>query len=92
MSFSPELSTVNYPPVMSRKRNFHEVKDYEDYEQGGYRRHETRTQTSHNIIQVNIDKASKSDNLSLVLQGPVVTSMMKVCNNNLTHFRNINTV
>ena len=45
LSFSPELSTVNYLPVMCRKRNFHEVRDYKVCinEQGGYRRHQIRT-------------------------------------------------
>ena len=53
LRFSPELSTVNYPPVMSRKRNFHEEKNWVDYttEAGGYRK-EFKTQTTHNIIQV----------------------------------------
>ena len=55
LRFSPELSTVNYPPVMSRKRNFHEEKNWVDYrtEHGGYRKEYT-TQTTHNIIQVSI--------------------------------------
>ena len=55
LRFSPELSTVNYPPVMSRKRSFHEEKNLVDYttEHGSYRK-EYKTQTTHNIIQVSI--------------------------------------
>ena len=55
LRISPELSTVNYPPVISRKRNFHEEKNLVDYmtEHGGYRK-EYKTQTTHNIIQVKI--------------------------------------
>ena len=55
LRYSPELSTVNYPPVMSRKRNFHQEKNWVDYttEHGGYRK-EYKTQTTHNIIQVAI--------------------------------------
>jgi hypothetical protein len=55
LCYSPELSTVNYPPVMSRKRNFHEEKNWVDYttEHGGYRK-EYKSQTTHNIIQVTI--------------------------------------
>ena len=55
LRFSPELSTVNYPPVMSRKRNFHKEKNLVDYttENGSYRK-EYKTQTTHNIIQVSI--------------------------------------
>jgi hypothetical protein len=49
------FSPVNYPPIMSRKRNFHEEKNWVDYttEHGGYRK-EYKTQTTHNIIQVSI--------------------------------------
>ena len=61
LRFSPELSTVNYPPVISRKRNFHEEKNWVDYttKHGGYRK-EYKTQTTHNIIQVTILSSKSS--------------------------------
>ena len=53
LRYSPELSAVNYPSMVSRKRNIHEMQNLVNYtsDEGGYRK-EIRTQTAHNIIQV----------------------------------------